>query len=52
MRAAGCRVIGFDLNSKRAALALQLGADAACDNAETFRNLLPGADGGRGAMQS
>src|SRR5882757_2626098 len=49
LRAAGCRVIGFDLNSKRAALALQLGADAACDNAETFRNLCRERTGGRGA---
>jgi predicted dehydrogenase/threonine dehydrogenase-like Zn-dependent dehydrogenase len=49
LRAAGCRVIGLDLNPGRAALALRLGADAACDTAETFRNLCQHATGGRGA---
>jgi len=37
LKAAGCRVIGFDLNPQRAALALQLGADASCDSPDVFR---------------
>ncbi len=46
--AAACRVIGLDLNPKRAALALQLGADAACDTAEIFRDHCRERTGGRG----
>jgi len=49
LRAAGCRVIGFDLNPKRAALALQLGADATCDNSEGFPGLCQQRTSGRGA---
>jgi predicted dehydrogenase/threonine dehydrogenase-like Zn-dependent dehydrogenase len=36
LKAAGCRVIGLDLNAKRAALAQSLGADQACHSAEEF----------------
>jgi predicted dehydrogenase len=49
LRAAGCSVIGFDVNPQRAALAQQLGADSACDNVETFRDLCQQRTGGRGA---
>jgi predicted dehydrogenase/threonine dehydrogenase-like Zn-dependent dehydrogenase len=49
LRAAGCRVIGLDLNPQRSALALRLAADATCDNAETFRKLCQQRTGGRGA---
>jgi len=49
LRAAACRVIGFDLNPQRAALALRLGADAACDSPEAFRDLCQQRTGGRGA---
>jgi len=49
LRAAGCRVIGFDLNPQRAALALQLGAEATCDNPQAFRDLCSQRTCGRGA---
>jgi predicted dehydrogenase len=49
LKAAGCRVIGFDLNPQRAALALQMGADATCDSAEVFRDLCLQRTNGRGA---
>ena len=49
LRAAGCRVIGFDIHSQRVALALRLGADAACDSAEAFRELCVEQTHGRGA---
>ena len=39
LKAAGCRVIGFDLNRARADLAVKFGADAASDHAATFRDL-------------
>ncbi len=49
LRAAGCRVLGFDVNPHRAALALQLGAAATCDTAAAFRDLCPQNTSGRGA---
>ncbi len=49
LKAAGCRVIGFDINPQRAALALQLGAIATCDNAVTLRDLCVQLTGGHGA---
>ena len=49
LRAAGCRVIGFDVHPQRAALALQLGAAAACDSAAVLRDLCLQGTNGRGA---
>jgi len=49
LKAAGCRVIGFDVNSQRAALAGRLGADAVADSADAFRDLCLQSTGGRGA---
>ena len=49
LKAAGCRVIGFDIHSQRATLALQLGADATCDSAGVFRDLCLQRTSGRGA---
>ena len=48
LRAAGCRVIGFDIHPQRATLALQSGADAACDDASVFRDLCQQRTNGRG----
>jgi len=39
LKAAGCKVIGFDLVEQRSALALQMGADAASASVLTFREL-------------
>ena len=39
LKAAGCRVLGFDLNRSRADLALRLGADAIATSATEFRDL-------------
>jgi predicted dehydrogenase/threonine dehydrogenase-like Zn-dependent dehydrogenase len=49
LKAAGCRVIGFDINPQRAALANKLGADATCDNVAAFRDLCMQKTGGVGA---
>jgi len=49
LKAAGCRVIGLDVNSERASLAAQLGADAVCHDASTFRDLCMQRTGGHGA---
>lgn len=38
LKAAGCRVFGFDPNSSRASLAARLGADRTCDSAGDFRD--------------
>ncbi|HEY6339585.1 MAG TPA: Gfo/Idh/MocA family oxidoreductase [Candidatus Sulfotelmatobacter sp.] len=39
LKAAGCRVLGFDINPARAELALRLGADAIAISAADFRDL-------------
>ena len=49
LKAAGCRVIGLDLNPQRAELAQRLGADAVCDSPEVFRDLCRQHSHGRGA---
>ena len=49
LKAAGCRVIGFDINPERAALAEELGADAVCHDAPVFRDLCLQHTGGYGA---
>ena len=49
LKAAGCRVLGLDPNSQRAELATDLGADAACDDPEAFRELCRQHTSGRGA---
>jgi predicted dehydrogenase/threonine dehydrogenase-like Zn-dependent dehydrogenase len=48
LKAAGCRVIGFDINPQRAVLAHKLGADATCDNPASFRDLCLQLTGGQG----
>ncbi len=49
LRAAGCRVIGMDINPQRAALAVTLGAEAATSSANEFRDLCLQHSNGRGA---
>jgi len=39
LRAAGCRVLGMDIDASRADLARQLGADAAASSSSAFRDL-------------
>lgn len=39
LKAAGCRALGIDINSKRADLARNLGADAVANSASAFRDL-------------
>ena len=39
LKAAGCRVVGLDIDSARADLALQMGADAVSSSAAEFKNL-------------
>ncbi len=48
LKAAGCRVLGLDLVSDRAALAQRLGADAASIGESSFRDLCLQNTGGRG----
>jgi len=48
LKAAGCRVLGLDLVSDRAALAQRLGADATSINESSFRDLCLQNTGGRG----
>jgi len=49
LKAAGCRVLGMDIAPGRAALALRLGAEAACTTDSEFRDLCRQASGGQGA---
>jgi len=49
LKAAGCRVLGTDINGPRAELALQLGADAVAASTADFRDLCCGHTGGLGA---
>jgi len=39
LKAAGCRVLGMDIDASRADLAERMGADGVANSAETFRNL-------------
>jgi len=48
LKAAGCRVLGMDIASQRAALAASLGADAVSDNDSGFRDLCLQHTRGRG----
>ncbi len=48
LKAAGCRVIGMDINRSRAELATRLGADAAAVSAPEFRDLCLHHSGGAG----
>jgi len=48
LKAAGCRVIGMDLQSSRAELAAQLGADEVASVPETMRALCDNATAGTG----
>jgi len=49
LKAAGCKVVGFDLAEQRAALALRMGADRASASAFKFRELCVQQSGGCGA---
>jgi predicted dehydrogenase len=49
LKAAGCKVYGMDINPARAALALELGADAVASDADTMISLVQGQSLGRGA---
>jgi predicted dehydrogenase/threonine dehydrogenase-like Zn-dependent dehydrogenase len=49
LQAAGCRVLGMDLDAHRVDLAIQSGANAACSSANGFRDLCDQETGGAGA---
>jgi predicted dehydrogenase/threonine dehydrogenase-like Zn-dependent dehydrogenase len=49
LKAAGCRVLGMDLVSLRAQLALRLGADGVSTSADEFRDLCSRFSGANGA---
>ena len=49
LKAAGCRVLGLDLLSERADLAMRLGADATATSQADFRDLCFQTSGGAGA---
>jgi predicted dehydrogenase/threonine dehydrogenase-like Zn-dependent dehydrogenase len=49
LKAAGCQVIGLDLDPTRVARATALGLDAGASDAETCKALVRDATGGRGA---
>ncbi len=49
LKAAGCRVVGMDIDRERADLALRLGADAASVSATAFADECMQMSGGRGA---
>ena len=49
LKAAGCRVVGMDIDLGRVDLALRVGADAASTSSSDFRDLCMQASGGRGA---
>src|SRR6266481_3170546 len=48
LKAAGCRVVGMDIDRGRVDLALRLGADAASDSSTAFRDECVQQSGGRG----
>jgi len=48
LKAAGCRVLGMDINAERTALAQRLGADAGASSVSTFRDLCLEASRGAG----
>ena len=48
LKAAGCHVLGMDINPSRSDLARQLGADAVESSASAFRNLCSGISQGTG----
>lgn len=48
LKAAGCRVLGLDLDGSRAELARQMGADAVTHSAEAFRDVCAQVSGGLG----
>ena len=49
LKAAGCRVLGMDIDPLRASLARELGADAVATSAPEFRDLCLEVSGGAGA---
>ena len=49
LKAAGCQVVGMDVDRARVDLALRLGADAAGDSSATFHDACMQVSGGRGA---
>ena len=49
LKAAGCKVVGFDLVAERAELALRMGADGASADTSEFSELCGQQSGGRGA---
>ena len=49
LKAAGCCVLGMDISSERAALALRLGADGVSHSPSAFRDLCMQHSAGRGA---
>jgi predicted dehydrogenase/threonine dehydrogenase-like Zn-dependent dehydrogenase len=49
LKAAGCRVVGMDIDRSRVELALRLGADAASDSSTAFSDACMQQSGGRGA---
>ncbi|MGH9143731.1 MAG: bi-domain-containing oxidoreductase, partial [Vicinamibacterales bacterium] len=49
LKAAGCRVIGLDLDAQRVARAIALGLDAGASDVETFKALVRDGTQGRGA---
>src|SRR5208282_5071649 len=49
LKAAGCRVLGMDIDPLRASLARELGADAVASSASGFRDLCLEFSGGAGA---
>jgi predicted dehydrogenase/threonine dehydrogenase-like Zn-dependent dehydrogenase len=49
LKAAGCRVLGMDLDPVRADLAQRMGANGACSSASAFRDLCIEASRGAGA---
>jgi len=48
LKAAGCRVLGMDIDASRSDLAQHLGADAVANSASTFRDLCVGMTRGTG----
>src|SRR6202158_6256123 len=48
LKAAGCRVVGRDIDRGRVDLALRLGADAGCDSSSAFADECMQQSGGRG----
>ncbi len=48
LKAAGCRVLGMDIDASRAELARQMGADAVASSTSEFRDLCSGTSSGSG----